>query len=109
MSTTDTTEPIEEPTITVAEIVNAVSVPLTAADRCDRCGAQAYTRVEIIDLGGPHLDYGVKALRPGTDPVIREILFCAHHYREHEDALKAQAKRILDETGVLASQEVPTL
>ena len=38
--------------------------PLTAADRCDRCGAQAYVRegvlagpLEPVDSGGPNADY----------------------------------------------------
>ena len=46
----------------------APSAPLTAADRCDRCGAQAYLRVELQSGG--------------------ELLFCAHHAREHGDKLK---------------------
>ena len=54
---------------------------LTAADRCDRCGAQAYVRV-ILDGGG-------------------ELLFCAHHGREHADALRQVASDIQDETGRL--------
>ena len=41
---------------------------LTATDRCDRCGAQAYVRVELT--GGA------------------ELLFCAHHARAHEDQLR---------------------
>lgn len=51
---------------------------LTAADRCDRCGAQAYLRV-ILASGG-------------------ELLFCAHHGRKHSDKLKQVALRIQDET-----------
>ena len=51
---------------------------LTAADRCDRCGAQAYLRV-ILASGG-------------------ELLFCAHHARKHEDKLRQVALRIHDET-----------
>lgn len=51
---------------------------LTAADRCDRCGAQAYLRVEL----------------PGGG----ELLFCAHHARKHGDRLKEIALYIHDET-----------
>ncbi|GAA2183539.1 hypothetical protein GCM10009785_27510 [Brooklawnia cerclae] len=51
---------------------------LTAADRCDRCGAQAYLRVTL--------------------PTGGELLFCAHHARMHEDKLKQVALRIHDET-----------
>ena len=55
---------------------------LTAVDRCDRCGAQAYVRV----------------LLPGR----RELLFCAHHNRQHASALAKIAVGIHDETGRLA-------
>ena len=55
---------------------------LTAVDRCDRCGAQAYVRV----------------LLPGR----RELLFCGHHNRQHASALAKIAVGIHDETGRLA-------
>jgi hypothetical protein len=51
---------------------------LTAEDRCDRCGAQAYIRVELSGGG--------------------ELLFCAHHGREHADKLRSVALNIQDET-----------
>jgi hypothetical protein len=51
---------------------------LTAADRCDRCGAQAYVRV--------------------TMPGGFQLLFCAHHGKEHADKLKQVALKIHDET-----------
>ncbi|HEY3715235.1 MAG TPA: hypothetical protein VE074_00690 [Jatrophihabitantaceae bacterium] len=51
---------------------------LTASDRCDRCGAQAYVRV-ILASGA-------------------ELLFCAHHAREHESRLREVAATIQDET-----------
>ncbi|MBZ5733721.1 hypothetical protein K8Z61_04360 [Nocardioides sp. TRM66260-LWL] len=56
----------------------APSNPLTAADRCDRCGAQAYLRVELRSGG--------------------ELLFCAHHAREHGDKIKELAITVVDET-----------
>lgn len=53
---------------------------LTAEDRCDRCGAQAYLRVELGEAG-------------------LELLFCAHHAREHGDKLKElDGARVQDET-----------
>lgn len=55
--------------------------PLTANDRCDRCGAQAYLRVELTSGG--------------------ELLFCAHHAREHGDKLRAIAVNVHDETSKL--------
>ncbi len=57
--------------------------PLTATDRCDRCGARAYVRV-LLPGGG-------------------ELLFCAHHGRAHESALRARDAEILDQTDVLTS------
>ena len=61
---------------------------LTAADRCDRCGAQAYLRVEL-QTGG-------------------ELLFCAHHAREHGDKLREVAATVVDETHKLAGTPTPT-
>lgn len=61
----------------------APSPEFTALDRCDRCGAQAYVRVEL-STGG-------------------ELLFCAHHAREHADKLQQIALAIHDETGRLAA------
>lgn len=40
---------------------------LTAADRCDSCGAQAYVRA--------------------TMPAGSELLFCAHHAAKHREKL----------------------
>ncbi|MGH3510508.1 MAG: DUF7455 domain-containing protein [Nocardioidaceae bacterium] len=61
----------------------APSTPLTASDRCDRCGAQAYLRVELAGGG--------------------ELMFCAHHAREHEEKLRAVAVAFHDETEKLDS------
>ncbi|OUZ08368.1 hypothetical protein BHE97_14250 [Aeromicrobium sp. PE09-221] len=55
---------------------------LTAGDRCDRCGAQAYVRVEFT--------------------AGAELLFCAHHARQHEDKLREIAIDIQDESGRLS-------
>ena len=54
---------------------------LTAADRCDRCGAQAYLLVRLTSGG--------------------ELLFCAHHGREHSHKLRAVAAHITDESSKL--------
>lgn len=55
---------------------------LTAADRCDRCGAQAYVRV-VLAGGG-------------------ELLFCNHHYGEHEGKLAHIAVAVDDERSNLS-------
>ena len=57
---------------------------LTAMDRCDRCGAQAYLRVRLAS---------------GS-----ELLFCTHHKNEHKDALEQLCEagaEIYDETRLL--------
>lgn len=58
-----------------------VTEPLTAADRCDRCGAQAYVRVTLS---------------------VGELLFCGHHGKAHSDRLSQVALRIHDETDKLS-------
>ncbi len=63
------------PTVSTSVIEGA---ELTAADRCDRCGAQAYVRVTMAS---------------GFD-----LLFCAHHSKEHADKLKQVALQIHDES-----------
>ena len=60
----------------------SVAEALTAVDRCDRCGAQAYVQVLL--------------------PNGLELLFCAHHNRQHSSALTKIAVGIYDETDRLA-------
>ena len=50
-------------------------VVLDAADRCDRCGAQAVARATMAS---------------GMD-----LLFCGHHLRAHEASLRAASARIV--------------
>lgn len=54
---------------------------LSAADRCDRCGAQAFVRVELAG---------------GTD-----LVFCGHHARQHETRLREVAVAWLDRSDLL--------
>ena len=58
----------------------AVVYRLTAMDRCDSCGAQAYIAAEINGS---------------------ELLFCAHHGRKYEDKLREviQAYKLLKQSG----------
>ena len=62
-------------------MTTALASTLTAADRCDRCGAQAYVCARLHSGG--------------------ELLFCAHHGREHLPKLQDLATQIEDETGRL--------
>ena len=59
---------------------------LTAMDRCDRCGAQAFFRA-VLTTG--------------------ELLFCAHHGREYGDKLAAAAVRIEDRSGAIDVRPSP--
>lgn len=60
-----------------ATAASTTSAPLTALDRCDACGAQAYVRV-LLDVG--------------------EFLFCAHHAQKHGERLRPAALAWHDET-----------
>lgn len=62
----------------------AVSYRLSAADRCDACGAQAYIAAEVNGS---------------------ELLFCAHHGRKYEEKLRAVATSWHDETARLADAD----
>ncbi|MBK4346720.1 DUF7455 domain-containing protein [Lacisediminihabitans changchengi] len=53
---------------------------LTAADRCDSCGAQAYIRVAIGES---------------------ELLFCAHHGKKYQEKLSTIASDWHDESARL--------
>ena len=56
------------------------SSTLTAADRCDRCGAQARVRA-VLSTG--------------------DLMFCAHHAKDYEDKLRPAALEWVDETAAL--------
>jgi len=56
---------------------------LTAADRCDACGAQAYVRVELV---------------------TGELLFCGHHAKENEAKLRPIASKWHDESDKLLAK-----
>jgi hypothetical protein len=65
--------------------VNATLVHrLSAADRCDRCGARAYIRARLRSGG--------------------ELYFCAHHGRLHLPKLADQATEIHDESDQLTAE-----
>ncbi|MEV4255490.1 hypothetical protein AB0J52_20240 [Spirillospora sp. NPDC049652] len=66
----------------------APTKPLTAADRCDRCGAQAYVRA-VLAGGG-------------------DLLFCAHHGRKYSEALRSNGADIQDETDRLTTTPAST-
>lgn len=60
-----------------------VTSELTAADRCDICGAQAYIRVELA---------------------TGDLIFCAHHGNENRAKLEPVALAWHDETEKLLAR-----
>ncbi|MEY3406187.1 MAG: hypothetical protein RLZZ556_259 [Actinomycetota bacterium] len=68
MEQTENTTPVEE------------TVSLTAADRCDLCGAQAFIRV-VLATG--------------------DLVFCGHHGAENKEKLSPIAVSWQDETSKL--------
>lgn len=50
---------------------------MNTQDRCDRCNAQAFVWV---------------------NGVAGDLMFCRHHFSKHEDALRAYAFEIIDES-----------
>jgi hypothetical protein len=84
----DVAQPLDERREAYVTTAVAPSPKLSAVDRCDRCGARAYVRIELAN---------------GHD-----LLFCVHHAREHADKLHAVASAIHDETGALTTDgELP--
>ena len=65
----------------------ALPARMNALHRCDRCGAQAYVRVVLHSR--------------------QDLLFCAHHYRQHAPALAKVAAGIQDETQTLERADRP--
>jgi hypothetical protein len=72
------------------------AAPLTLADRCDAAGV----------VGGPNGRTGrgtcgaqafIRAVLPGGN----DLVFCAHHGREHEAALAAAGATIRDGTAAI--------
>jgi len=61
----------------------AIAHQLTAADRCDACGAQAYVRVELV---------------------TGELLFCSHHAKENEAKLRPISVKWHDESEKLLNK-----
>lgn len=58
--------------------------PLTATDRCDACGAQAYVRATLA---------------------TGELLFCAHHASRFRDSIKPTALAWHDESAKLHDEQ----
>lgn len=68
-------------------IVESPERELRVADRCDRCGAQAF----------------MQAVKGNLD-----LLFCGHHGKFHRTALEAQHFTVLDSTHKLNKKPSPS-
>jgi len=68
-------------TPTTPEVAETIS--LTAADRCDACGAQAYVRATLS---------------------TGELLFCLHHANENKEKLQPIALKWHDESEKLLAR-----
>lgn len=67
----------EKTTVTPTLSPTSTHEPLTAFDRCDRCGAQALVRVLLISGG--------------------DLVFCGHHAREYDAKLRDLGVRIVND------------
>lgn len=72
--------------MTATTLATTTPVELTRADRCDSCGAQAFVRAAI----------------PAADGL--SLLFCGHHFRDHELALVSAGATIRDERHLIDEQ-----
>ena len=59
----------------IAEEVTQERV-LTLQDRCDACNAQAFVMVKLLN---------------------GDLMFCGHHYAQHESKLNNQSYEVVDE------------
>jgi len=71
--------------MTKTKQVEEIKYLLTALDRCDRCGSQAY--VKAAGVNG-------------------ELLFCGHHYAKVEKKISEWAFEIIDERDKLVENKL---
>jgi hypothetical protein len=69
-------------TAATPSIESTAPASLTAADRCDRCGAQARVRVTLVS---------------------GDLLFCAHHAKDYEAPLRELALDWYDESHLVTA------
>lgn len=78
-------------TATLPFQLNADTIaPLTHADRCDKCGARALVVTTIpLQQGG-----------------TADLMWCQHHYRQHQEPLLEIACAVLDNTHILTDDRL---
>jgi len=84
MSTTAAPGPQTTESDTILEELSHLRL-LTTQDRCDRCGAQAWVSAKLATTGG-------------------QLLFCLHHSREVESALRPRTTHWIDESRFLNAE-----
>lgn len=72
-------------TLEAPAIAEPKVITLTAKDRCDLCGSQAYVSV-LFETG--------------------ELLFCAHHYKASAAKISETAVRVTDESWQLSDKRL---
>lgn len=85
----------EQPVESLADLLSTATInrilqetPLTSADRCDRCGAQAYVLVHV-------------------QKTALHLTFCAHHWYPLQD--DARFLPLRDERAALHAAPSPTI
>jgi hypothetical protein len=80
------------PTMTTTTLTHNASliampnmIELKLADRCDKCGAQAFVAVNFLDESGSVTD--------------SQLLFCGHHYSAFEPRLATLKVSVTDHRG----------
>jgi hypothetical protein len=68
----------------MSEQIVLEQTPLNSLDRCDRCGAQAYVKAELVSGG--------------------TLYFCGHHAKAYAEGLSKVASCIQDETQKIATK-----
>lgn len=71
----------------MSTMTEAAERHLKEADRCDRCGAQAFVHVELTE--------GM-------------LLFCGHDYAKYEAKLEAVALAVIDERDFINKSPAPS-
>jgi hypothetical protein len=74
----------------------AVVAPLTSSDRCD-APAAVWRQGGKVGRGACGAQSSIRAVLPSG----KDLIFCAHHGREHEAALAAAGAAIRGQTGAV--------
>lgn len=88
-------EEVWDAAVTKETVTTSAPWTLRTGDRCDRCGAQAFVRAQVV-----------VEVEPGVSGPVA-LHFCGHHYRKHADAIRAVASSIVDERARINERPTP--